>query len=170
MVDLSKTVKSVDIGFYSDASASPELGFGAVLGSRWIQKSWNSEFIITKKPSIKYLELFTLVCGILTWDKEDCLKKARVCIHCDNQAVVHMVNNLSLSCKNCMVLIRKLVLNGLTFNRRLTAKWIDTKSNGLSDALSRMEWSRFWKLGPNMNQSPDWIPSDIWSMEHLWID
>ena len=66
MVNLSKTVKSVDIGFFSDASASPELGFGAILGSRWIQKSWNSEFIIIKKPSIKYLELFALVCGILT--------------------------------------------------------------------------------------------------------
>ena len=70
MVDLSRVDSSVEIGFSSDASAAEHLGFAAVFGTRWIQAFWNPDFIEQNEPSIKYLELYALTAGILTW-KED---------------------------------------------------------------------------------------------------
>ena len=55
-------------------------------------------------------------------------------------AVVHMINKMTSGSKHCMKLIRVLVLNGLQFNRRLSAKFVDTKSNGIADSLSRLDF------------------------------
>ena len=69
-----------------------------------------------------------------------------------------------------MVLIRMLTINGLHFNRRLSAKYISTKENSLADALSRGQMSCFRRLGPSMNATPDVIHTDLWPMEKLWIE
>ena len=58
---------STDICFYSDASASPKLGYGCLLDTKWLQGYWDESFIRSNEPSIEYLELFALTAGILTW-------------------------------------------------------------------------------------------------------
>ena len=104
MVDLSqKQVHSVDIKFFSDASASEVLGFGCVFKSHWLSGSWPRDFIRNCKLSIEYLELFALTAGVLTWG--DQLRNLRILINCDNQAVMAMVNNTTSKCKSCMFLI-----------------------------------------------------------------
>ena len=158
----------MDIGFYSDASTAKDLGFRAVLKTRWIKGLWPEGFIQAEQPSIKFLELFTLTVGILVWQQEDAWQNAKICVHCDNQAVVQMINNLSSSCAHCMTLLRILVLNGLKFNQQLYAKWIDTKSNYLSDALSCNQMVRFRKLGPQMNKMGNILPSEIWPIDRIW--
>ena len=150
MIDLSTSKLDVDIGFYSDASHSEILGFGSILGDRWICSQWPPSFIRQCEPSIGYLELYALVLGIITWQDDCRLRDSRVQVHCDNMSVVHMINNITSSCKNCMFLLRKLILNGLLFNRRLTAKFVPTKENGVSDALSRLQFARFRKLALGM--------------------
>ena len=172
MVDLSTTLSSTEIGFYSDASATINCGFGAVLGTSWIRGDWTDSpyFLENKKLSIEYLELFALVAGVLTWQCERLMQNKRICVHCANMAVVHMVNNLSVGCKNYMFLIRLLVLNGLKFNRRITARYINAKWNGVADALSRGQMSRFRKLAPNMCHKPNNIPREIWPIEKIWQD
>ena len=46
MVDLLGTLSmSEQVGFYSDASASEILGFGALLNMHWIRGAWEMEFI-----------------------------------------------------------------------------------------------------------------------------
>ena len=92
------------------------LGFGCILNDRWIFGQWEDQYIERFKPSIEYLELFASVAGVLTWQSSAELVNTRVVVFCDNQATVVMINNLSSSCKNCMVLLRKLVLNGLKYN------------------------------------------------------
>ena len=138
MVDLlSSPILTADqIQFYSDASASKRLGFGCILNDHWIQGFWVEEFITLYDPSIEFLELYALVAGIFTWQNENQLQNCRVRVFCDNQAVVQMINNLTSSCPKCMTLIRMFVLNGLKYNRRVTAVYIDTKSNFLADTLS----------------------------------
>ena len=108
---LSTSVTSEKICFYSDASGSEILGYGALLGKNWINGNWEEGFVKTAKPSIEYLELFALVAGIMTWESK--LRDCRIIVFCDNQSVVHMVNGMTSSCKNCMLLIRLLILNGL---------------------------------------------------------
>ena len=138
MIDLvSKPENAANIGFYSDTSVAAMLGFGVVFGNHWLCRNWDVQFIIVQDPSIEFLELYALCIGIFAWENYPHMTNNRICVNCDNMAVVHMVNNLTSRCKNCMFLIRMLVLNGLKFNRRITARYINTKDNNLSDALSR---------------------------------
>ena len=170
MVDLHQdaALNSTEVGFYSDASATPELGFGVLLGNKWIKGSWKPDFIRLNKPSIEFLELFALTVGVIAWQED--LSNNWVRLHCDNMSVVHMINGLTSGCKNCMFLIRLLVLNGLKYNRRLTAVYINTKGNKLSDALSRNQMSRFLRLAaPEMNQYSDPILETLWRLEKVWI-
>ena len=171
MIDmLGKTETSEQIAFYSDASTSKFLGFGGILNKKWIKAIWSEKFIVEKEPSIDYLELFALSAGILAWESEPELSNARITVFCDNMGVVHMVNNKSSKCKNCMFLLGVLSLNGLKFNQQLTARYVTSKNNFLANALSRNQMSRFRKLGPYMNQSPDQLPDLIWPPEKIWQD
>ena len=110
--------------------------------------------------------LHALTVGILTW--EDQLANQRITVFCDNMLVVHMVNNSSSSCKMCMKLIRVLTLNGLQFSRRLRARFVRTKSNGIADSLSRLQFNRFRKLAPEMTEFPDNVDSRLWPVDKLF--
>ena len=126
--------------FYSDSSLNPKLGFGAVFGNRWIVGQWNEDFIVSCKPSIEFLELFALTAGILTWHHEPELNNSRIVVFCDNEAVVHMVNNTASTCGQCMKLLRMLTVDGLVHNQRLFAQHIGMKLNILVDLLSRLDF------------------------------
>ena len=166
MIDVLAEKSSQEINFYSDASKSEVLGFGCYLGSRWIYGQWPDKFIKNCDPSIEYLELYALTAGILTWENR--LTDTRITVFCDNQAVVHMINNNSSKCKHCMKLIRLLTLNGLQFNRRLRAKFVRTKDNGIADAISRLQFDRFRRLAPHMNKLPDDVDDRIWPVVKIW--
>ena len=171
MVDLTvdNDIQSTDIGFYSDASASEKLSFGCILGSQWQQQYWEKEFIKKYNPSIENLELYALVAGVITWENCSQLNNARVVVHCNNQAVVNMINGMTSSCKNCMRLLRILILSNLKANRRLTARFVWSKDNGLVDALSRGQWDRFRALGLNMNSVPTPTSPQVWPMSRIWV-
>ena len=167
MLDLlADPMMALELGFHSDASARPDLGFGCILQNSWLWGAWENNFVVEFDPSIELLELFALCAGIFTWERQLC--NMRLLVHCDNQAVVSMVNNLTSSCPHCMKLLRLLVLNGLQFNRKLQAQYISTKANYLSDSLSRMQWERFRHLAPpTMNAYPDKISGKIWPLSNL---
>ena len=120
MVDLSLIRSAKEIGFYSDASANENLGFGCIYRDQWIWGRWEADYIRKNWPSIEYLELYALCAGLFTWEKE--LQNARIIIGCDNKTVVFMINKLTSSCKKCMQLTRMITLNGLKHNRRVFAR------------------------------------------------
>ena len=117
--DLELTLNATNIGYYSDATAVENLGYGVIFGNSWMFGKWEPGFIKQYQPSIEFLELFALCSGIITWAER--LQQTRVVVFCDNISVVHMVNNLSLSCHQCMKLIRMLTLNNLQHDRRVFA-------------------------------------------------
>ena len=171
MVDLTlKPIDAKDISFYSDASAAESLGFGAILKDFWIRGNWGTDFMNLHNPSIEYLELFALAAGLLTWNEVPEMCNTRVRLHCDNIAVVHMINQLTSSCKNCMVLIRLIILDCLKYNRRISAVYIPSKDNCLADALSRNQMDRFRKLGTHMRHQSDRICENIWPISKIWLD
>ena len=99
------------------------------------------------------------------------LKNQRIIVHCDNQAVVAMINNSSSSCKNCMYLLRLLTLNNLVHNRRVFAVYVSSKDNDLADALSRLQFDCFWKLAsPKMNKQPCKVSELVWPPTKKWIN
>ena len=105
-LDFSKVIVADEIDMYNDASGT--IGMGAVCGSAWMYKLWSRKFIKKYKPSIEYLELYAVTAAVLTWIHQ--FKNRRVILFCDNQSVVDMINLTTTSCKNCMVLIRMIVL------------------------------------------------------------
>ena len=95
-VDLFAFDTSVVLPFYSDASKKDSLGFGIYFNQQWAYGTWEPGYIKNCNPSIEYLELFALCVGIFIWQEQ--LKDCRIIIHCDNQAVVNMVNQTTSSC------------------------------------------------------------------------
>ena len=119
-----------DIDMYSDASRNFELGFGANCGSEWSWGQWDIHFMKKHEPNIEYLELFGVTVAVFNWIKF--FKNKRIILYCDNESVVHMINNSSSTCKNCMVLIRIIVFQGLLHNVRMYARHVKTKDNGVA--------------------------------------
>ena len=136
-VDLKRFETATTLNFFTDSSANGELGFGAVFNRNWFFGQWEPGFVKECEPSIEYLELAALCMGILTWSES--LKNMRVIVFCDNQAVVHMVNNSTSKCRNCMILLRILIADNLLRNRRVFVHWVSTKNNKLADSLSRLK-------------------------------
>ena len=87
--------------------------------------------------------------GVLNWIS--LFKNKRIILFCDNEAVVHMVNNSSSKCQRCMNLIRILVLESMIQNVRIFARHVGTKDNGKADALSQLDFNRFLRLSGGRN-------------------
>ena len=168
--DLAQVRQATVLNFYSDAAKSENLGFGCIFNEQWAFGRWG-DFISKCDPSIEYLELFGLVIAVFIWSEQ--LANNRSVVFCDNQAVVTMVNDTTSSCKNCMVLIRLLTLRCLKFNMRIFARWVKGSENQFSDALSRLQFKRFWHLveksGRTVNRKPNPLPDMLWPPAKLWI-
>ena len=147
---------------YSDASG--KLGFSALCNHSWMFGEWNKNFLKQQKPSIEYLELFALVAGVIHR-----YSNKRACLYCDNIAVVHMVNNTSAKCRNCMILLRIFVLKCLKENVKVSAQYASSQNNGLTDSLLRLDFEWFRRLGPDMEKNPTAPPAQIWPVEQIWI-
>ena len=101
----------------SDASLAENLGFGAIFNDNWTVGQWNPTFIWTCKPSIEFLELYALTVALTIWRQDPDLRDGAKVVFCNNEVVVHMVNNLASSCMQCLKLIRVIALQGITCNR-----------------------------------------------------
>ena len=170
-IDIDNTINSIDVDFFTDASANPNLGCGGICGTEWFILQWNEKIIKQLKPSINYLELYALTIAVINWIHK--FKNQRIYIFCDNMSVVQMVNKTTSKCKNCMVLIRILVLQALTYNVKINAKHVPGKENIFSDCLSRLEYKKFRqharKVQRKFDSKPCEIPSTLWPMENIWL-
>ena len=80
-----------------------------------------------------------------------------------------MVNNNTSGCEQCMKLLRLLTLNNMRFDRRVFAKHVKGKDNKLSDALSHLQFNRFFQLAPkSVDQYPHNLPDELWPITKIW--
>ena len=167
-MNFEKILVASEIDMYSDASG--KLGMGAYCGSAWMFQMWDKKFIQKYRPSIEYLELFAVTAAVLTWIHQ--FRNQRIVLFCDNQSVVSMINLTTTSCRNCMVLIRLIVLQGLKENVRVFAKHVEGVKNSLADSLSRNKIDSFKessrKSDKIIDEIPTQIPDMIWPMEKIW--
>ena len=162
-----KSITAEDIEMYSDASKSwTKGGFGALCQKSWMYSAWDYDYMCDIQPSIQYLELFGVAAAVLTWIHR--FKNKKIYLFCDNDSVVKMINKSSSRCKNCMVLLRFITIEGLKNNVRIFAKHIGTKKNVLADALSRLRLKKFRKLAPQMENEMTPIPEEIWPVNKIW--
>ena len=101
--------------------------------ARWTKVQITEELNL----SIQYLELYAVTAAVITWLHR--FQNKKVVIFCDNEAVVNILNNTMSSCKNCMVLVRFVVLQILLYNVKLFVKYVNMKWNEISDSLSHFQ-------------------------------
>ena len=145
---------------------------GAVYDNDWFVMQWEENFIQNFDPSIEFLELFALTAPLVTWSQTSKgLHNRRIVIFCDNQAVISMVNNLASSCIQCRKLIRIIALCGIRYNFRVVVRFVRSKDNNLSDALSRLQFKQFWDLAPrSMSVNLTQIDECLLPMARIWED
>ena len=167
-IDYEKLWKANEIEFYMDASKNLRLGFGGYCQESWMIQRWSRSFILTKDPSIEFLELYATTAGILAWIHRFANK--RIILFSDNESVVYMLNNTSSKCKHCMVLIRIVVMQSLLHNVRIYARHVRSELNGIADSLSRFQLNRFMTLTANkrMDKLSTPVSDDIWPIEKIW--
>ena len=158
-----------DIDMYSDSSRNFDLGCGGICRSDYFWMQWD-DYVKEVQPSIEYLELYAVMVAVLLWIHK--FKNRRIYLFCDNQSAVYMINSMSSTCKNCMVLIRILVLEGLRQNIKIFAKHVKSEANDFSDSLSRLQFNRFRSLvlqhNRKFNNEPTSIPECIWPISKIW--
>ena len=118
-MDFSKTWEATEIMMFSDASRNEFLGFGAICQRSWMAEVWPKGYIKNFEPSIEYLELFGVVAAVV--QGIDRFQNRCIILFCDNESVVAMINKMTITCKNCMKLLRILILKGMIENVRIFA-------------------------------------------------
>ena len=169
-MDFSKVLQANEVNFFTDSSGSAEHGCGGICEESWFTQKWEREFILQQKPSIEFLELYAVTTGILLWIRR--FTNQRIVIFCDNISVVHMINNSTSNCRQCLNLIHLITLECLIQNVRVYAKYIKSKENELADALSRGQETRFWSIIERkrltVDNNPTPLPENIWPMYKVW--
>ena len=171
-VDFTTEVTAETLGFYSDATANQNLGYGCIFDSSWTFNQWEPGFIkqYEKQINIEFLELYALCMGIFTWI--DRIANRRVVVLCNNQGVVSMINNTTSGCKFCMVLIRHLMLKCMQANLCMFARHVSGIRNILSDSLSCLDLRRFRRHAREINWSLEEYPTDsaedLWPLSRFW--
>lgn len=156
-------VSNIDVSLYTDSAGGSNRGFGAFFKGHWCQGRWPSawyEVGLTK--NITALELFPIFVAIVVWGQE--LQNKKIRFHCDNEAVVAILNSLTSKSNEVMRLVRKLTLLCLQRNILLKAEHIPGTNNEICDALSRFQDARFRALAPEADALPASIPDEVWSI------
>ena len=158
------------LDFYTDALST--IGCGGYYKTHWFYHEWSEE-TLKLNPSINYLELYALTAAILLWGEEQEIKNRRVIVFCDNQSVIYMVNNNTSSCRNCMVLIRILVLFMIRNNIKIKVKYVKSAENCFADMLSRSQIVKFSRLAKKLNRTfdkyPTELPNVLVPIQKLWL-
>jgi len=149
-------VDNTSVQFYTDAAGA--VGFGAFFQGHWTCGEWPPG--LAESDDITFKELFPIVVAVLLWGEH--LTDKKVLFHCDNQAVVHVLNKQSSRSKASMGLLRIFVLACLEQNILFKATHIPGRNNHIADALSRLQLDRFRVLAPAADLSATPVPSYIW--------
>ena len=169
-IDLTEKIQAEQLDWATDASRNNNLGAGGYCNHEWFWLKWPKDMIVKIEPSIAYLELYALTVSIMLWLKN--FKGRRIIVLCDNQSVVYMINKNTSHCKHCLKLIRMIVLESMTCNARVFAKYVNTKQNYYADLLSRNKIQKFKNIALlnekpfNEHETP--IPDELWPISKIW--
>ena len=131
LISVAEKFDLKSLHMYTDSSNS---GFGGTFMRKYISGYFPNSW---KDYSIQFLELYPIFLMLHLVSSE--LINKRIIFHCDNQAIVNIINKQSSKCTLIMKLMRPMVLLMLQNNITFTAVHIPGKSNIVSDALSRSQ-------------------------------
>ena len=146
--------RSVNLDIYTDAAKSS--GFAAVFVDSWLHGLFE---ISEQQLNIAVLELYPIVLAVVIWSAS--LSNRCVVFHCDNNAVVHMINKQSSDNTSCMSLLRYFVIHCMQNNILVKAQHIPGKENVVSDMLSRQQVDQARFHQPSLEKLPRKIPKTL---------
>ena len=82
----------------------------------------------------------------------------RICFYCDNQAIVLAWQGKSSKQSKLATLFRKLFFVAAQNNFTVMLKHIPGTKNSIADAISRMQFQRFFSLAPQARKDPTPTP------------
>ena len=149
--------------FQVQSDAAGSAGFGIYYRGRWCSGTWPVEWHQTGvTKDLTFLEFFPIVGALWLWAEE--WANSAVRFWCDNQAVVHVVNNQTSRSERVMALVRAFTLRPLKFNILIQARHVPGIDNRIADALSRQQMQRFRELDPRASADPEILPQEVWSI------
>ncbi len=145
-----------DCEIVSDASGS--WGCGAINDREWFQLQWAGHGAY-RDQNITVKELLPIVIAAAVWGPNWAGKTVRA--HCDNSAVVAIVNSGSSREPEAMHLLRCLAFLEAKYSFYIFTTHIKGVLNTLADALSRDNRKLFHSLYPQAKEEPVAIPSAL---------
>lgn len=139
---------------YTDASGS--FGCGAIWGRQWFQYRWSRAF---REEEIAQQELLPIVLACMVWGRQWC-GQAVLC-HCDNIAVVQVVNSGYSTDSQLMRLIRCLFFICAHWQISVRAAHIPGEVNVVADAISRDNIPLLFRKVPDASPEPTPLPAAL---------
>ena len=144
-----------DVNLYTDASGS--WGCEAWAGNLWLKLAWPKGKV--EKWPIAVKEIIPIVLAGLLWGRR--WRGKLVLAHCDNLAVVQVINAGYCKDPNLMQHVRSLFLITTHFEFILKAAHIPGKQNIAADAIFRSNLVLFHSQIPKANSQPTRIPQAV---------
>ena len=138
---------NIDLHLFTDSSDLAAAGYFA---GAWFIVPFAHEFLELRNMSINWRELFAIVVAAETFGTRWTGK--RIMFHCDNMCVVDVLKSGTCHSERIMDLVRKLFFICARYEFELSTCYVNTKSNDIADALSRLQMDRFRQLAPYADQ------------------
>ena len=149
----TKKENSLTLNMYSDAS---KMACAATFNSDWFVIEFPSEW---QKKNIAFLEFYPIVVAIQIFGIK--MANRYVNFHCDNKAIVQVINKQSCKDGEIMKLTRQMVLTAMQYNINFSASHVPGKFNNLADALSRLQVSPQLLRAHGMREQPVQVPQRL---------
>lgn len=156
-------VDSDCLQLFTDSAGSAEFGCGCFFNGKWAFFKWPQVWYGTEVLlDITFLEMVPVLLAVLLWGVD--MKRNKILLHIDNEALVSVINKQSSKSKRLMKLIREFILMAMKLDIVFKAVHVSSKSNDIADAISRMQWDRLKRLAPGASKEPEPIPSSFLSL------
>ena len=144
-----------DVNVWSDASGG--WGCGAFWQGQWFQIPWGA--LPISGASISPKEFFPIIVACIVWGER--WRDKRVCLHCDNMAVVNVINNQTAKEPLLCHHLRCLFFASAYFGFEVVSRHTPGASNTAADALSRNNMPLFRSQMQQAALCPTLVPVEL---------
>ena len=144
---------SISLHMYTDASKQ---ACAATFKSSWFVIGFPVDW---QGKNIAFLELYPIVVALQIFGIR--LANRAVVFHCDNKAIVQIINKQSSRDKCIMGLVRHLVMTAMQYNIKFSSKHVEGKKNILADKLSRLQVTSHLLSSFGMSPYPTSVPARL---------
>ena len=128
-------ISNFDLQLFTDSAGGKTLGCASYLHGEWAVLNWPKHWSSEILNDITYLEIIPVAMAINFWKER--FETKQILFHCDNLAVVTILNSKTSKSERAMSLVRPIVLWTLPYNFQFKAMHISSMCNKIADPLSR---------------------------------